>query len=319
MDYSPTPTPHPCHQAPLSLGFSSKNTGMGFHFLLQGIFQTQGSNPRLLHLLYWQACSLSLEPPGKPEDWVGNTWDQFKESLSSSWWGPEQRLPFRGGPGQAEWPTSRSPVVPGPWRRAAQGKHGLTSCSGFKRVASRGWLATVFPAGTASFERRSEWCTSVPSTSTVSFWWLCNLTQGSCFFQTKLKNPLVGHLPQLSWDTFLEDQLGACVFLLRCGLYLLSWFRRLSTEELMLFKLWAWIKLLRVPWTARRSNKSPLDCQEIKRVNPKGNQPWILVGRTDAETEAPSFWPPDANSWLLGKDLDVGKVWRQKEKGGDRG
>ena len=48
---------------------------------------------------------------------------------------------------------------------------------------------------------------------------------------------------------------------------------------------------------------------------PKGNQPWIFIGRTDAETEAPILWPPDAKSQLLGKDPDVGKDWRQKEKG----
>ena len=59
--------------------------------------------------------------------------------------------------------------------------------------------------------------------------------------------------------------------------------------------------------------ESPLNCKEIKPVNPKGNQPWIFVGRTDAE--APVFWPPGVKSWLIGKDLDAGKGWRQKEKG----
>ena len=47
----------------------------------------------------------------------------------------------------------------------------------------------------------------------------------------------------------------------------------------------------------------------------KGNQPWIFIGRTDAETEAPVLWPPDAKSWLIGKDPDAEKDWRQKEKG----
>ena len=58
--------------------------------------------------------------------------------------------------------------------------------------------------------------------------------------------------------------------------------------------------------------ESPLDRKEIKLVNPKGNQPWILNGRTNAE--APIPWPPDANNWLIGKDPDAGKDWRQKEK-----
>ena len=58
--------------------------------------------------------------------------------------------------------------------------------------------------------------------------------------------------------------------------------------------------------------ESPLENKEIKPVNPKGNQPWILFGRIDAE--APILWPPNANSWLIGKHPDAGKDWRQKEK-----
>ena len=60
--------------------------------------------------------------------------------------------------------------------------------------------------------------------------------------------------------------------------------------------------------------ESPLDCKEIKVVNCKGNQPWILSGRTDVEAEAPIFWPLDKKSWLITKDPDTGKDWRQKEK-----
>ena len=58
-----------------------------------------------------------------------------------------------------------------------------------------------------------------------------------------------------------------------------------------------------------------LDCKEIKSVNPKGNQPWIFIGRTYDEAETPILWPPDVKSWLNGKDLDAIKDWRQKEKG----
>ena len=61
--------------------------------------------------------------------------------------------------------------------------------------------------------------------------------------------------------------------------------------------------------------ESPLDCKEIKPVNPKGNQSWIFIGRTDTEAEAPILWPPDAKSWLTGTDPDAGKDWRQEEKG----
>ena len=60
---------------------------------------------------------------------------------------------------------------------------------------------------------------------------------------------------------------------------------------------------------------SPLDSKESKPVNLKGNQPWIFIGRTDAEIEVPILWPPDAKNWLTGKDPDAGKNWRQEEKG----
>ena len=70
------------------------------------------------------------------------------------------------------------------------------------------------------------------------------------------------------------------------------------------FELWCWRRLL---WS--------LAWQEIEPVNPKGNQPWVFIGKTDAETEAPIFWPPDAKSWLIGKDPDARKDWGQEEKG----
>ena len=60
--------------------------------------------------------------------------------------------------------------------------------------------------------------------------------------------------------------------------------------------------------------ESPLDFKEIKPVHPKGNQPWIFTGRTDAEIEALIPWPPDVKSWLMGKDPDAGKDWGQKKK-----
>ena len=70
------------------------------------------------------------------------------------------------------------------------------------------------------------------------------------------------------------------------------------------FELWCWRRLLRV-----------LDCKEIQPVNPKGNQSWILIGRTDAEAETPILWPLDTKNWLIKKDTDAWKDWRQEEKG----
>ena len=69
-------------------------------------------------------------------------------------------------------------------------------------------------------------------------------------------------------------------------------------------------------WTVvlEKTLESPLDSKEIKPVNPKGNQAWIFIERIDAEAEAPIFWPPNANSWLIWKDSDAGKDWRREEK-----
>ena len=60
--------------------------------------------------------------------------------------------------------------------------------------------------------------------------------------------------------------------------------------------------------------ENPLDFKEIQPVNPKGNQSWIFIGRNDAETEVPIFWPPDVKNWLIEKDPDTGKDWRQEKK-----
>ena len=61
--------------------------------------------------------------------------------------------------------------------------------------------------------------------------------------------------------------------------------------------------------------ESPLDHKEIKPVNPKGNQSWLFIRRTDAAAETPILWLPDAKNWLIGKDPDAGKDWRQDDRG----
>ena len=77
-----------------------------------------------------------------------------------------------------------------------------------------------------------------------------------------------------------------------------------------------WVKKNWCFWTVvlEETLENPLD-NEIKPVNPKGNQPWIFIGRTSAEAEAPILWPRDAKDKLIRKDSDAGKNWRQKEKG----
>ena len=94
---------------------------------------------------------------------------------------------------------------------------------------------------------------------------------------------------------------------------LLMWeltMKKAECRRIDAFELWCWRRLLKVPWTARRSNQSIL--KEI-------NQLWIFVEKTDAEAETPILWPPDMRSQLIRKDPDAGKDLRQKEKGNDRG
>ena len=81
--------------------------------------------------------------------------------------------------------------------------------------------------------------------------------------------------------------------------------KKAECQRICAFELWSWKWFLRVPWIVRRS-----------AVNPKGNQPWIFNGRTDAEAEAPILWPPDAKSWLTGK---VGKYWWETLRAGGEG
>ena len=90
------------------------------------------------------------------------------------------------------------------------------------------------------------------------------------------------------------------------------WVQELDCKESWVLKNWCF-------WTVvlKKTLESPLDCKEIKLVNPKGNQSWIFIGRTDAEAETPILWSPDAKNWLIGKDPDAGKDWKQ-ERGWQR-
>ena len=88
------------------------------------------------------------------------------------------------------------------------------------------------------------------------------------------------------------------------------WMWELDYKESWALKNWCF-------WTVvlEKTLESPLDCKEIQPVHPKGNQSWVSIERTDVEAETPIFWTPDAKSWLIWKDPDVGKDWRQEEKG----
>ena len=88
------------------------------------------------------------------------------------------------------------------------------------------------------------------------------------------------------------------------------WMWELDHKEGWALKNWCF-------WTVvlEKTHESPLDCKEIQPVHPKGNQSWIFIGTTDAEAETPILWPPDVKNWLIWKDPDAGKDWRQEEKG----
>ena len=88
------------------------------------------------------------------------------------------------------------------------------------------------------------------------------------------------------------------------------WMWALDYKESWVLKKWCF-------WTVvlEKTLESPLNCKEIQSVNPKGNQSWIFIGRTDAEAETPVIWPPNPKSWLIGKDPVAGQDWRWEEKG----
>ena len=88
------------------------------------------------------------------------------------------------------------------------------------------------------------------------------------------------------------------------------WMWELDDKESWAPKNWCF-------WTVvlEKTLESPLDCKEIQPIHPKGYQSWMFIGRTEVEAETPILWPPDAKSWLIGKDSDAGRVWGQEEKG----
>ena len=88
------------------------------------------------------------------------------------------------------------------------------------------------------------------------------------------------------------------------------WMWELDYKESWALKNWCF-------WTVVLENTldSPLDCEEIQPVHPKGDQSWVFIGRTDTEAETPTLWPPDVKNWLIRKDPDAGKDWRREEKG----
>ena len=169
--------------------------------------------------------------------------------------------------------------------------------------------AMDFPGVTWGKER------TVKSLSCV---WLCDLMDhhlpGSSvrgIFQARV----LEWLPFLLQGMFLTQGLNLGLPHCKQMLYRLShqggqWMWELDHKESWALRNWCF-------WTVmlEKTLESPLDCKEIQPVHPKGNQSWIFIGRTDAEAETFILWPPDVESWLIGKDPDVGIDWKWEEKG----
>ena len=137
---------------------------------------------------------------------------------------------------------------------------------------------------------------------------------GDCSHEIK-RCLLLGRKVMTNLDSILKSRditLPAKVWLVKAVVFPVvmygceSWtIKKAERRRIDAFELWCWRRLLRVPWTAKRSNQSIL----------KENQSWIFIRRTEAEAETPVLWPPDEKNWLIGKDPDVGKDWRLEEKG----
>ena len=139
---------------------------------------------------------------------------------------------------------------------------------------------------------------------------------GDCSHELK-RHLLHGRKVMTKLDSILKSKRWLCQ---KKGLYSESyslssshvWMWELDDKEGWVPKNWCLhiVRLMRVTWTSLN-----IHWKEIKPVNPEGNQPWIFIGKTDTEAEAPILWPPDGKSQLVGKDPDAGKDWGQEEKG----
>ena len=137
---------------------------------------------------------------------------------------------------------------------------------------------------------------------------------GDCSHEIK-RHLLLGRKVMTNLDSILKSRhitLPTKVHLVKAIAFFSShvWMWVLDYKESWALKNWCF-------WTVvlEKTLESPLDCKEIQPVHPKGDQSWEFTWRTDVEAETPILWPPDAKTWVIGKDLDAGKDWGQSEKG----
>ena len=150
------------------------------------------------------------------------------------------------------------------------------------------------------------------------FWGLQNHCRWCCSHEIK-RHLLLGRKSMTNLDSILKSRdISLLAKVLPSQSYVFSsghiWIWELDHKESCTPKNWCF-------WTVvlEKTLESPLDYKEIKPVNPKRNQSWIFIRRTDVEAETPILWPPDANNWLIRKDPDAGKDWKQEEKAGRDG
>jgi len=137
---------------------------------------------------------------------------------------------------------------------------------------------------------------------------------GDCSYEIK-RHLLLGRKAMTNLDSILKKQRH--YFAIKCPCSQSygfpsshAWMWELDYKE-------SWAPKNQCFWTVmlEKTLQSLLDSKEIQPVNPKGNQSWIFIGKTDVEAETPILWPSDVNNWLIWKDPDAGKDWRQEEKG----
>ena len=147
------------------------------------------------------------------------------------------------------------------------------------------------------------------------FWGGSKITaDGDCSHEIK-RHLILGRIVMTNLDSIFKSRditLPTKVHLVKAMVFPVvmygceSWtVKKAECQRIDAFELWCWRRLLRVPWTARRS----------KPVHPKGNQSWIFIERTDVEAETPILCLPDVKNWLIWKEYDAGKDWRWEEKG----
>ena len=153
---------------------------------------------------------------------------------------------------------------------------------------------------------------TVETVSDFVFWGSKITADGDCSPEIK-RRLLLGRKVMINLDSILKSRditLPTKVCLVKAMVFPVLMYRwELDCEESWVPKNWYF-------WTVvlEETLESPLDCKEIQPVHPKGDQSWVVIGRTDAEAETLILWPPDAKSWLIGKDPDAGNDWGQEEK-----